>query len=286
MGILAALISAFCASFKDVWSKKLSAKVDGSISAFASFAFALPLYLLVLGIAWLLGLETFKVAPGFFFWIFLRSLSDSVAEWCKMHAFQYGDLSVVSALLSLYPILLLFVSPFVTGDHLSMQELLAVTVTILGTVVILYKPRNAEAEISSKGVLFALGAAGCFSLNTCFDRLAVQTASPTLSGFTMALFAAVFLSPLLIRRVGVVAELRAHQTLFFQRGILEVSFMIIKLYALQTLSAPFVVAVQRVSVLISVVNGKMFFQEKHFVRRLIGALLTISGVCWIILQKL
>jgi ABC-type dipeptide/oligopeptide/nickel transport system permease subunit len=47
-GLIAALLSAVFASSKDIVSKKVSSNVDGTISAFASFAYALPYYAVVL----------------------------------------------------------------------------------------------------------------------------------------------------------------------------------------------------------------------------------------------
>jgi uncharacterized membrane protein len=286
MGIVAALLSALCSAAKDIYSKKLAALVDGTTSTFASFLFALPYYLALMVVLWILGLENFQLAEGFFFWIVLRALSDAFAEWFKMHAFHHGDLSVVSSLLSLSPIILLITSPLITGDQLTLVGALSVIVTIIGTMIILYKPTRSQKGVSMKAVLFSLGAAVCFSLNSCFDRLAVQTASPVVSGCVMTLVAGIFILPMMARRRTRFADLSSHQALFWQRGLFEILFMVIKLYALTILQAPYVVGIQRISVLFSVVSGKVFFQEEHFVRRLIGSLLVVGGVVSIILQQL
>lgn len=285
IGVSAALVSALCSAAKDVVSKRLSFNVDGTVSTFASFVYALPYYLLLLSVSWLLGYETFAVSSSFFVWILARSISDAFAEWFKMHALQHGDLSVVSSLLSLYPVILLVTSPLITGDKLSLHGALGVIVTIAGTLVILYKPRNAESGVNRRAVLYALGAACCFSLNSCFDRLAVQTASPALSGFVMTLLAALFILPLMRARPGRFGELMQYRKLFLERGFFEISFMVIKLYALQHLQAPYVVGIQRVSVLFSVLGGKVVFKEKHFVRRMLGALMIVAGVVWIVLEQ-
>jgi drug/metabolite transporter (DMT)-like permease len=284
MGIIAALVSALCSAFKDVISKKLSAQVDGTVSTFASFIYALPYYAIVLVLFWAIGLEDFSMAKGFFFWIVLRASSDACAEWCKMQSFHYGDLSVVTSLFSLYPIMLLFTSPLITGDPITLNAISSVVITILGTLIILYQPRGSKDSINPKGVLFALGAAFFFSLNTCFDRLAVQTASPLLSGFVMTLLSGIFILPVLLRQPATIPQLTRHTKPFLQRGFLEISFMVIKLYALRVLQAPYVVGIQRIGVLISVINGRVLFQEGHFVRRMIGALLIIIGVLTLIFQ--
>lgn len=286
MGILAALLSALLSATKDIVSKKLSGKVDGTVSTFASFLFAIPYYLIVIAVFWMLGWEDFHVAGGFFFWIVLRSLSDAFAEWFKMHAFEHGDLSVVSALFSLYPIILLLTSPLITGDKLSVGGALSVVVTIIGTIIILYHPRDSERRIDPRAVFFALAAAVCFSLNSCFDRLAVQTASPLMSGFVMTLLAGLFILPIMLRKPARFAQLCEFQGPFLQRGFFEISFMVIKLYALTVLPAPYVVGIQRISVLLNVISGKVLFKEERFVQRMIGACLVVAGVVSIVLQVL
>lgn len=282
--VLAALLSAGCSTAKDVISKRLAPKIDGTISTFASFAYALPYYAVFLALTWLLGFETFAVAPGFLYWVVLRSLSDSFAEWFKMHAFQYGDLSLVSSIFSLYPVLLLFIAPFITGDRITLAGAIGVIITIAGTLVILYRPRNSATPIHPKALLFAFGAAVFFSLNTCFDRLAAQSASPGLSAFAMTFLAGVFLLPLLRGKGQALSQLRDHQGLLWQRGFFEIAFMVIKLYALQHLQAAYVVGLQRVGVLFSVVSGKLVFNEEEFVKRLIGAMLIVVGVVVIAIQ--
>jgi drug/metabolite transporter (DMT)-like permease len=62
------------------------------------------------------------------------------------------------------------------------------------------------------------------------------------------------------------------------RGLLEVAFMVSKLYALQYLQAPYVVGVQRLSLLLSILGGSLFFKEPDVVRRLAAGILILGGV--------
>ena len=94
MGILAALISALFATSKDLLSKHVSRNVDGTVSTFASFAFALPYYALLMAVLWVCGFEDFAWSAGFWGYVLVRSVTDAAAEWFKMTAFQFGDLSI------------------------------------------------------------------------------------------------------------------------------------------------------------------------------------------------
>src|SRR5947209_14169162 len=96
MNFLAAVLSAVFSSAKDLLSKRLAFRLDGTASTYASFAYALPYYLLMLAILWLLGYENFTCSLSFLLLVVLRSVTDAVAEGMKMHAFCHGDLSLVA----------------------------------------------------------------------------------------------------------------------------------------------------------------------------------------------
>src|SRR5262249_62335715 len=120
MGFFAATLSAVFSSSKDLVSKRLASRLDGTASTFASFAFALPYYVLVLVVLYLLGEETFAWTPLFLTFVLLRSVTDTFAEWMKMYAFAHGDISIVATFFSLSPLFLLVTSPLLTGDPLEL----------------------------------------------------------------------------------------------------------------------------------------------------------------------
>src|SRR6185437_9881527 len=140
MGLLAAFFSTIFSSSKDLMSKRLAYRLDGTVSTFASFAFALPFYLILLAVLWLRGAETFTCSLAFLTLVLLRSLTDTFAEWMKMHAFAHGDLSLVVLILSLSPILLLITSPLITGDPLTFAEIASVFLVVMGSIWMVYRP--------------------------------------------------------------------------------------------------------------------------------------------------
>ena len=75
MEFFAALLSAVFSSSKDLLSKRLAFRLDGTVSAFASFWFALPFYVVVLAVLYYLGFEAFDWSLLFLTLVFLRSLS-------------------------------------------------------------------------------------------------------------------------------------------------------------------------------------------------------------------
>lgn len=278
MGILLSLITAVFSSSKDLVSKKISFNVGGGLSAFASFLFAVPFYCFALLAAWLTGFESFAFSWHFFTLVVLRSITDALAEWFKMEAFSRADVSVVTCLVATAPVFLLFWSPVITGDAGTPAGIIGVLVVVAGNMVLFFPGREKIwSPAMRRGALLAVAAALFFSLNTCFDRLAVQTASPLLSGFAMTLLAGVLLLPQALRKSAHPAQLWTYRGPFMIRGFFEVSFMVSKLAALQYMQAPYVAAVAGVSLIFSILGGRIIFGEKQVFRRLFAGALILCG---------
>lgn len=286
MGFILALLCTFLNSAKDLFSKKLSFLVDGTTSTFASFAFALPFYLILfVG----LQLSDYQVASySSYFWllVILRTLSDAGAEWTKMQALSYGEISYLAPFMSLAPLFLLIFSPLITGDPLTNSGIIGIILSMMGSWILIDSypsEKNFSSAQIKKGVVLALMTSFFFSLNTCFDRLAVQIASPVFSGFTMTLLAAIFFLPAVISNPNRINSMKLAATPLLIRGVLEVSFMVTKLFALTYLQAPYVAAITRLSLLILILGGYFFFNEGDLIKRLLAGMLVICGALIVII---
>ncbi|MBL8799622.1 MAG: EamA family transporter, partial [Planctomycetia bacterium] len=268
MGLFTSLLSAVLAASKDLVSKRLAFQLDGTASTYASFAYALPFYGIVLAILALLGQETFACSLSFLVLVVLRSVTDTLAEGMKMHAFAHGDISLVASFFSLSPLFLLITSPLITGDPLSVSGTVALVAVVMGSLLLVYRPSERGWREQRTAIFLAAGAALFFSLNSCFDRLAVQEGSPTFAGFAMTVLSAATLLPAVLGRADRQAALREYQGGLWVRGAMEVGFMVAKLTALQYWPAPYVVGIQRLSLVLSIIGGKVFFGEGDFGRRL------------------
>src|SRR5438067_1353629 len=169
MGLVASFLSAFFSSSKDLVSKRLAHRLDGTVSTFASFFFALPFYLVLLGGLFLWLGRPDEMPRAFLTLVFLRSVTDVFAEGMKMHAFRHGDISVVSSFFAMSPLFLLVLSPLITGDRVSPWEAVAVLLVVGGSLVLMYRPSHADWHKQRKGILLALTASVFFALNSCFD---------------------------------------------------------------------------------------------------------------------
>ncbi len=283
MGLLACFLGALSFSAKDIVSKLLSLKVDGTSSTFASFAFAVPYYALIILLAWQLGLEDFIVGPEFTTLVLLRALTDSGAEWFKMQALASGEISLLVSFLYLSPAFVLVLAPFITGDVMSWQGMLGVCIVSFAGIILALRERKLMRGHSVRGIVLALCSAFFFSLNHCLDRLAVMQASPLMCGFSMTLVCALFFAPFALRESRA-RQVAKHSGNFFIRGFFEVVSMFCKLFALQYMQAAYVVGILRVSMVFSIVSGKVLFKEKDFGARIIAGVVTLVGVLLIVLS--
>jgi drug/metabolite transporter (DMT)-like permease len=284
MGFLVTIFCALCSTAKDIVSKGLASRVHSDVSTFASFLFALPFYALIIVMAALLGLEPLAFSGPFLWLVLARSVTDVFAEGFKMRAFASGDLSLVSTFLSLSPIFLALMSPFVTGDRVTMIDLSALGLIVGGSLLAIQRDAATGKVFQFKAVLYALAASVAFALNSCFDRLAVVESGAIVSGFAMTLLAAILALPIAFQHDGVVRALSSNSSSFFVRGAFEALFMVSKLFALTMLPAHVVVGGTRVSLIISVVAGRIWFGERNTFRRLIAAVCVYAGLLILVLE--
>jgi drug/metabolite transporter (DMT)-like permease len=284
MGFLLAFLSACSATAKDIVSKAVAPRVHPSISTFASFAFALPFYILLLAISPLFGADPLVYTGSFMWLVVARSVSDVFAEGLKMKALQVGDISLVSSFLSLSPLFLALVSPIITGDRVSKYDWIALVLIVLGSLVIVRRDRRSGAIVQMRAIVYACLASVAFALNNCFDRLAVVQSGALTAGFSMTLLAAIIVAPMALRYSGALGELRENYKSFLARGAWETLFMVTKLAALQFLEAHVVSGIGRTSLLFTVLAGRIKFGEQETARRVIASLLMYAGLLVLLIE--
>jgi drug/metabolite transporter (DMT)-like permease len=206
-----------------------------------------------------------------------------------MSALNKAEVSLVAPFFALSPIILLFIGPLVSGDELSLLGIVGVMLTVIGSIG-LFPIRPSKASFATlkrqanlQGIGMAIVSSVFFALNTLFDRLAVQRASIFVSAAAMTAAATIpFIIPVICfedRRRAFVKE----KSLFHLRGILQLASMTLKLSALAGLSGAYVAGLMRLSVLATIIGGRIFFDEQETRRRLAWGSLICFGSILIIL---
>ncbi|HYV38861.1 MAG TPA: EamA family transporter, partial [Gemmataceae bacterium] len=174
MGIFAIFLSTIFSTSKDILSKKLAVRIDGTASTFASFGFALPFYLIVLAFLWFMGYDIFTFSAAFWVLVLFRALTDVFAEGMKMYSFTHGDISLVNIIFSFSPLCVLALTPLLKNDKLSLGGVLAVILVVIGSVALVYRPSHPDWGKQKTAIFLAAGAALFFGLNSIFDKLAME----------------------------------------------------------------------------------------------------------------
>jgi drug/metabolite transporter (DMT)-like permease len=195
-----------------------------------------------------------------------------------MRAFEKGDVSLVSGLLSLSPLFLTIISPFITGDVIHRSEVLGVVLIVLGGLVLVKRDRTTGKVAQPVAVIYALIGSLAFALNSALDRLAVGQAGAVTSAFSVTVCAALLTLPALFRVPSARVDLTSNAGSFFLRGFFETGFMVAKMVALTTLPAHVVVGIMRMSMIFTVVAGGKLFNEKNRGRRIVGTLIMYVGL--------
>jgi drug/metabolite transporter (DMT)-like permease len=283
MGVIAALLCACTSTAKDLVSKAVASKVHPDTSTFASFVYALPFYAVIFAVLHLAGGEGLRLSQTFLLLVLLRGISDVFAEGCKMRALNAGDVSLVSGLLALSPLILTVGSPFITGDVVRPSEVYGILCIVGGGLVLVRRDRSTGRVVQPVAVLYALGGSFAFALNSALDKLAVGHADPVTSAFSVTVCAALLTCPTLFRAASTKGELVRYSRPFLLRGLFETVFMIAKMAALMTLPAHVVVGLMRVSMIFTVMVGGAWFREEDRLRRTIGTIIMYVGLLFLVL---
>lgn len=281
-GILAIFTSTIFATAKDLVSKKISSDMHGNVSACTSFIFALPWYIILLTLASILGFQPFSYTGQFLIFVCIRAITDSVAEFSKMHALSHGEISFIANFFSLTPLFLIFIAPIITGDGITKMGFIGIAIIVLGTLLLLKAPIE---SIPWKGVGFAIISAFFMSLNICFDRLAVQHANPIFSGFLMTFLSSIILLIPMLRIRLWKSQVSSSLKFLLLRGLFEVLFMIAKLLGLQYLEPQYASGIQKLTLVFSVGIGGRTFNERDKLKRILTSLLIVVGSLIIIYSK-
>lgn len=280
VGLTCAFLACIFQVSKDSVSKRLAGRLSGLLSAFASFLYPLPLYVLLLAALYFSGLDDLRCSRTLLVAVVLRALADTGTEWCKMTALRRQQLSTVSIIGSMHVVLVVLLSPLITGDPLTTTIVVSAVIASIGTLLYVYNPVDAPRP---GALLPAFGFLAFASLNACFDRVASHNGSAPLAAFIMTALSAAFLALPSYRSW---PQLRSeNQKLLWLRALLETVFMPLKLTVVRYLTAPEAGVLFRLSLVLSFFVGWYFFGEKITARRVTGLILIVAGSTAVIVLR-
>jgi drug/metabolite transporter (DMT)-like permease len=294
--LLLASCTAFCESLKDVGSKQSLKTIDEFIVTGATMwvgvAVLLPYIALTTGFP--------TIGPHFGGAILVGGSLNVVAFSLYIRAIKLGDLSLTVPLVTLTPLFLLVTSPLIVGEWASPIDAIGVLLIIIGSYILNLGAKPGEpnqpraylapirAMIHNPGSRLMLIVALIWSVTSTVDKIGVQNSSPLMWAASLFGFIGTALLPLGIQRwrrrdrsrssLSRSSLSRREILTLGSAGIINAIGVGLQMVALTMAPVAQVIAVKRMSALITVVLGHFLFQEQGIKARLLGAAVMVAGV--------
>lgn len=275
-----AILTAFFESLKDVSSKYSLRSLDVYIVAWTANVFAVMFLIPLLLISGIPNIE----AP---FWIalFIGGTLNVISFTLYIRAIQIADLSLTVPLVTLTPLFLLITSPLIVHENPTFADAIGIFLIVIGSYVLNLRERRhgyfapLKALLRTKGSRFMLMVAFIWSITANFDKVGVVNSSPLFWSTALYAYLAVGMFPIALvnsrhQFKQILPNLKPLMLIGFFHAIAITFQMIAVTYTLVTQ----VIAIKRMSALISVLFGHFLLQEKGLQERLTGAAIMVFGV--------
>ncbi|MBD3363063.1 EamA family transporter [Candidatus Dojkabacteria bacterium] len=286
MGLLYAFLASTFTTARNVLNKKIAINVESVISTFATFLYSLPFYAFIILIQYFFNGQHFEISKTLLIIVFLRNGTDILNEYFKLKAYETGELSLVSGILTLSPIFTLILSNIFIGEKVTYFTIVGILLVIIGNILLSESSLQSKTQKSLRSIVYALISSFLLGVNLIFDKLVLREASPLIASFLLALVASGILFPIfLLQKRQKRVKLMKYKRSFLFRGACECIYMLSKITALKYLSAPVVDSIKKSSVLNSIIFGKIIFKEKNFKKKILGGIFMFGGLLLIILYR-
>jgi drug/metabolite transporter (DMT)-like permease len=222
-----------------------------------------------------------------------------------MQALKVSPLSLSIPFLAFTPVFIVLTGWLVLDEKVTIAGVLGILCTVTGAYVLHIKSSNKglleplKAIAKEQGSRLMLAVAGIYSLTSVLGKKAIQHSDPIF----FACFYFVLLGIVTPLSLGALCWItngfgsqNKQSTLWpFKKtgrnpwgawwavGLAQTIMVISHMWAIHLITAAYMIAVKRTSLIFSVIYGKLIFKEKEITQRLAGASLMVLGVGLIVL---
>lgn len=288
LGIILAGLTAVLKSSSEIVSKfSLLQEIDEYVVSWALRFFALPAVItgvLIFGIP--------SISSSLWLSLLFTIPSGVLATLFYMKAIQASDLSLISPLAGISPILVLMSSPLIIGEIPSVLGVIGVMTTSVGVYILKIHEASTGVLSPFKAILTDTGAQYMFlmlllySITSPVDKIGVEASSPVFYTFVLHIGQVILLTPIMIyysndwKRV-----LNEDRSKIISIGLLSGTSSIIQMTAISLTLVVYVVSIKRAGIIISVLAGHLLFNEDNFKERIAGTAIILSGLTVITLSE-
>ncbi len=275
-----ALLTALFESGKDIFAKKgLNAGADPLVVAWAWRLLAVPFLLPPI-------LLSAPVMPQAGFWpaLAVGGLLNVITAVLYMHALRASDISLCVPLITFTPLFLLVTSPLIVGENAGPWGAIGVALIVAGAYLLnINKNRTGllaplKALWHERGARLMLLVALIWSLTANIDKIGVNNSSPLLWAVSINAAIALGLLPLIVVRRARSPIGPLPWRLLAAIGLCGGLTTLCQMLAISLTLVPYVIAVKRLSILLTVLAGALLLREPGLRQRLPAAALMLAGV--------
>ncbi len=277
--LILSLLTALATASQDAWVKKHFSHLTAYDMLAFPFLYSLPLFLITLPFVPLPPLDQT------FYWSFAASLPlNFIPFLIYMKAIRRSPLSLTLPYLAFTPVFMIFTGFVVLDEMPNLEGKIGILLTCLGSYVLNLEHGRCSWAAPLKAVFTETGSwlmlivAFIFSLSSVVGKQAILHSSPLF--FTVTFFAALSaVSLLALWAAGKIhpRTFATHRAAGMVAGLLFFAHALLHGFAISLAKAAYMIAVKRISALIGIMYGGLFFSEKHLVIRFVGACLMVAG---------
>ena len=280
--LLLSLTSGISVAIRNIITKKLVFRTDRWVILYSKYLFVSLFTMLLI---FMTGIPEIK--PGFYSYVFIASVIDVVAAWFYLNAIASSQLAKTFPLIAFTPIFAIGTSFIVLGEKPSLTGLSGILLIVCGAYLLrsesiktgLLEP--VKLLFKEKGPRQMLIAAFLFSFLAVFFKKAILSSSPFFAFGATQLLSALLLTLFFLKKRNLRDLLRKttdNFRLLFIAGIIAFLAGLTLFAAFQLGLAAYVVSVKRISILLTIILGYIFFNEDHFIRSLIIGSIMLLGI--------
>ncbi|MEA2109724.1 MAG: EamA family transporter [Pseudomonadota bacterium] len=279
--LILSLLTAFFASLKDVFSKTALDSATTYLIAWFWSVGTLPFLL-----PFLLIIEIPAVNKQFWLALVAGGLLHVAATILYIKAIRSSDLSITIPMITFTPLFLLLTSPLMTGEFPAPITIIGIVMIVAGSYLLNINDIKEgvgapfRALFREPGPRMMLAVAVIWSITANIDKIGITCTSPVFwliaieSVVAVAMFPFVWLTTPDNGKIMTIKQLK----ILLPIGLCAALVLLFQMYAISLVQVPYVIAIKRSSVLISVGFGYLLFGEKKIRQRSIGAACMCAGV--------
>ena len=288
MWLLFASLTAFFEACKDATGKQSLKTLDEYSVLFGFMAIGVVVLLPVL---WLSG-GVPAILPNFWWALLIGGGLNILAFTLYVRALKLADLSLTVPLVTLTPLFLLATSPIIVQEWPTLADGIGVVLLVVGSYVLNLKPADTVekdrlsigvplvAMARNPGSRLMLCVAFIWSITSNFDKIGVINSSPLFWAIALFTTIACGMVPFVFRKglsSGLYPLIKQWRLIGITGGFNAIAITC-QMLALPLAPVAQVIAIKRMSALLSVLFGHFFFGEKEMAKRLLGASIMVAGV--------